>query len=93
MTTPTTYPEIIKPADMSIALLWTAFAGYVLPADASPVQREEMKKAFFAGFTECFKVMNDYATELDEQAAVQLFTRLNNECIEFYERMKKEHPF
>jgi hypothetical protein len=86
------WPDIVKPEDMSIAYLWTNFAGYVLPPEAPPVQREEMRKAFFAGFTECFKVMNDYATGLPEAQAVGLLDRLNAEALAFYKRMKQEHP-
>lgn len=86
------WPDVVKPADMSIGLLWKLFEGHVIPVDASAIQRDEMKKAFFAGFTECFKVMNDYAVTLDESAAVKLFTKLSEESHAFYERMKREHP-
>jgi hypothetical protein len=86
------WPDFVKPEDMSIAFLWTNFAGHVLPPEAGPTQREEMRKAFFAGFTECFKVINDYCTRLNERDAVALLDRLNQEALAFYKRMKEEHP-
>lgn len=84
--------DVVKPEDMSIAYLWTNFAGFVLPPEAPPLQREEIRKAFFAGFTEAFKVLNDYATALSEPQAIALMDRLAAESHEFYERMKREHP-
>lgn len=85
------YTDVIKPVDFSVALLWTNIAPFLLPADASDRQREDVKRAFYAGFTEGFKVLNDYATELDERSAVAFLTKIDAECKEFYELMKKRH--
>jgi hypothetical protein len=86
-----TYPSIIKPEDLTVAQLWVLFAGHVLPVNASPLQRSEMQKAFYAGFFECFKVMVDYATELPAGEPEKLFDRLQAESSAFFERMMKEH--
>ena len=80
----------VKPADMSIAFLWTNFAGLVLPAETPDLQREEMRKAFFAGFLECFHVVNDYATTLPEKDAVAVLSRLNDEGRAFFEKLIAE---
>lgn len=78
----------LKPKDITIALLWTNFAGFVLPANASDVQREEMRKAFYAGFFECFSVHHDLVAniESDEEGA-QVLERLTNEAHAFYKSL------
>jgi hypothetical protein len=85
------WTDYVKPQDMGIAFLWANFAGFVLPADASETQRNEMRKAYYAGFFECFKVMNDYAVRLPEDEAAKLFERLCEENEQFFNKMMKEH--
>lgn len=90
MPKPLSYLDVMKPEDISIANCWTNFAGFVLPSDASAVQREEMRKAFFAGFCECFKMYFD-VTALPEREAVATLDRIKKESDAFFEAMMKEH--
>lgn len=85
------YTDVMKPEDINIAHLWTQFAGAVLPAGAPAIQREEMRKAFYAGFFEYFKISNDMSTELTEEQAVKVLERLGKEASDFFEKMMKEH--
>jgi len=87
---PLNYPDLVQSKDMSINLLWALFAQAVLPLNASPLQQDEMRKAFFAGFIECFKVVTDYATALPEDDAAELLSRLNTEATEFVEKVLAE---
>lgn len=73
-----------KPADITIALIWTQFAGAVLPVNASTVQREEMKKAFYAGFFECFSVHHDLVANIPDDEGIKVLERLFAEAKEFY---------
>lgn len=77
------WTDVVKPADMSVGFLWTIFAAAVIP-DVSEIQRSEMRKAFYAGFSECLRVMHDYAgAELPEEQAAQLLERMAREANEF----------
>lgn len=88
---PDSYLDIMKPEDITIAYLWTLFAGKVLPADCSKEQREEMRGAFYAGFCECFKVHFDLSTGMSEDQAVAVLDRLNDESKAFFTQMMKAH--
>ena len=85
------YTDVMKPEDINVAHLWMTFAGAVLPVDASALQREEMRKAFYAGFFESFKIFVDISTTLSEKDAVKVLDRLNKESTDFFEKMMKEH--
>lgn len=72
--------DILKPEEVSIERMWLLFASIVLKdIDKNSVQYSEMRKAYFAGFTECFKIMTDYATNIEENKTIELFSRLANE--------------
>lgn len=86
------YTDVMKPEDISIAKLWLVFAGAVLPANASELQRVEMRKAFYAGFVECFKIVTDLSDVLPEDQAVQVLDRLHKESAAFFEEMVKHLP-
>jgi hypothetical protein len=85
------YFDVIKPEDLSIAHLWTHFAGVVLPLGASDGQRQDMRKAFYAGFIECFKIVNDASTKFEELHAAQILEKLSDEGHEFFNQIMKEH--
>ena len=77
---------------MSGGFLWTNFASLVMPPDmpVSALQREEMRKAFYAGFFEAFKVLNDYAVELPSDQAAKVLEKLDDEAREFFKKMIEE---
>lgn len=80
----------MKPEE-SIEELWATFESAVLPSDASEVRRSEMHKAFFAGFAECFRIMNDLAELLTERQAVEALNRLNGEIRAFMVAQRALH--
>ncbi len=86
------YTDVMKPKDLSIAHLWTHFAFMVLPINAPKSQREEMRKAFYAGFVECFKIVVDMSTELPEAEAAKVLDRLRKESHEFFESFTRQQP-
>ena len=91
MKRPIAYDEIFDPQTYTIAISWRMFAATVLPLGCSKVQTDETKKAFYAGFLECFKVMVDYSSALEEDEASHLFTRLTEEGNDFFQEMVKQH--
>jgi len=84
------YTDVMKPEDISVAHCWNTFAGFVLEPQHSAIQRSEMRKAFYAGFSECFKITVDMATELTVEQSVAVLDRLSKECDEYVEKMLKE---
>lgn len=81
------WPTWCKPEDFSIEIPWKVFEHFVIPKDAHRIQREEMEKAFFGGWTECFKVMTDYAGELSEDEALQFLDRMRDENNSWVDKM------
>ncbi len=75
------YTDVMKPEDISMAHCWTVFAGMVL-SGVSDVQRSEMRKAFYAGFSEGFKIFEDLS-RLPEDDAVAHLSRLQVEMRDF----------
>lgn len=93
MPRPLSYTDVMKPDDISIAHLWLLFAGAVLPADATAGQREDMRRAFFAGFVECFKIFTDVSSALPEADACRVLDGINKEAHAFFDEMKLRHGF
>lgn len=76
-------------AGLSIAAKWEGFEKAILdPINASPMQRLEMKKAFYGGALSVTHLMSQAADltpnteEADDECSV-LFQSLHDECLEF----------
>lgn len=74
---------------VTIAHLWTNFAGEVLPAGCSEGQRKDMQKAFYAGFFECFSLQMNIIPELPDEKGAEVLERFYNEAIEFYKTLNR----
>lgn len=85
------YTDVMKPEDISIAFCWLNYSSFVLPPTVSNVQREEMRKAFYAGFIECFKIMVDISDVCTVEQAGAALDRMSAEAKEFFDAMMKEH--
>ncbi len=85
------YTDVMRPEDISIAYLWTMFAGAVLDANAPEIQRTEMRRAFYAGFVECFKITTDIATGLPEAQSYAVLSRISGEAVDFFNTMMSEN--
>lgn len=69
---------------------WDQFARAVLPKDAPPDQRREMRRAFYAGAQGIlFKVIAAFAPETEPtEADLQVMTDLERELSDFAEMVK-----
>jgi hypothetical protein len=69
---------------------WNSFAQAVLPKDASPIQRQEMRRAFYAGAQAIlFKVIASFAPESEPTAEdLQMMDNLERELSDFAEAGK-----
>ncbi len=87
---PLEYPEIFDPKTFKVEHMWLMYARAVLPRHVSQIQHDETRNAFYAGFLECFKMMSEFSSELEEDDACILFNRLSKEANEFFEEMVKQ---
>ncbi len=85
------YSKLIDADQFSIRATWAVFRHTVIPKDAPRIQVEEMEKAYYGGFTECFKVMTDYAAGLPERKAARLFDAIMKEGNAWVDKMLKAH--
>jgi hypothetical protein len=82
------YREFLK-ENINVANAWNAFAAAVLPAEVSEVQRVEMRKAFYGGFSECFGIVQHLSDRLPEEEAGKVLSRLHDECNEFAAQLRR----
>jgi|KBSMisStaDraftv2_1062788.scaffolds.fasta_scaffold00151_57 hypothetical protein len=64
---------------------WSTFEKLVLQPNASKIQREEMRRSFYAGFYSCIETSAEIANicgDDDEQGAAAM-DALRNECLAF----------
>lgn len=79
--------QILLPQAMNIETEWKDFAAKVLPKDAPAIQRQEMRRAFFAGFQLSLAGLSDLS-ERDEDRAVEALEDMHRQCREFAARVE-----
>jgi hypothetical protein len=65
---------------------WRSFEAEVVPKNAPPVQRIEMRRAFYAGASGALRLMTDLS-DLSEDAAVLALEGLHEEARQFTRRV------
>jgi hypothetical protein len=79
------FTDIVKPDQLSVELIWTTISRLIFKGqEPSQVQHDEMRRAFYIGFTECFEIVSHLSEELEEDHASAVLTRLSNECHGFH---------
>lgn len=79
------YTDIMKPEEISIEKIWLGLAAALFKnKPVSKLQHDEIRRIFYMGFTECFKIMLDLSLELPEDQTNKILTRLQNEAKEFH---------
>jgi hypothetical protein len=75
---------------MLLAAEWDNFARHVLPPSCSAVQRQEMRRAFYAGAESIlFRVIQSFAPEAEPtEADLMLMSDVNQELIDFAAAVK-----
>lgn len=82
----TTWDKVVPPKEFTLKKVWNLFFNQVLvPGGVKPgsIQAEEMEKAYYAGFLECFSVMSDYSATLSEDDACELFEKIREEGMKY----------
>lgn len=88
---PLKYTDVMKPEQISVALCWELYRRQVVPGDAGPGQVQDTRMAFYAGFSECFKIMVDLSGDLTEAQAAEILSRVNDETRAFFEEFMAKH--
>lgn len=74
------YTQMMTPEEITIDLVWGLYCHAVFDGKPIPVRQYfETKKAFYAGFSECFKIMNDIARDFSEEQAGAILQRIAEE--------------
>ena len=67
---------------------WEAFAALVIAKDAPPIQRQEMRRAFYAGAEAMMRIQWAIGgEEIREDAGIQILEGLQNELSRFAEQV------
>jgi hypothetical protein len=81
-------------SDQQAAAIWGGWDGFragVVPADASPVQVREMRRAFYAGAWVALNAVKIVCDEHggDEAAALAEMRKLFDECVQFAKSVRE----
>ena len=80
------YLDFFKPEDIQLKKMWEVISRMLFPKGASEIQYLEMRRAFYIGFTECFKIMSDVSDRMSEEEASKVLSRLHDEAKMFFEQ-------
>lgn len=72
---------------------WDRYRRDVIPAGASPVQRIESQRAFYAGAQMVLMILADLADDaVSEDQGVERIAALVRESLDFFDRLKSRLP-
>lgn len=78
------------PMDANLASLWAFFETSVLdPIAASPVQRQESRRAFYSGAGAMFELVMKATAPENEELCMAMLSELEHELLHFGELLKK----
>lgn len=83
------WTDLIKdPSKLTVEMIWRLYAENIFKGkEVSAIQYKETKQAFFVGFSECFRIMTDFASNLPEEQACSLFSNLAKESNVFIDSL------
>lgn len=72
----------------TIQAQWDLFRAVVLPSTAPPIQQTETRRAFYAGFYSCLKILKNIGDEdLSEETGGEILNNLELEVERFAKNM------
>jgi len=85
------WAKLLDENRLSVETLWQLTANIIFDGkEISQTQHDQMRKAYFMGFSECFKVMTDFASDLSEDKACDFFSKIGLELNKFVDDVFKE---
>lgn len=71
---------------------WLNYASRILPKGCSPVQRQETRRAYYAGIWTLLQMVKAIGDdEASEEQGVQELEKLENECISFMSQIGSKY--
>ncbi|MEH2456967.1 hypothetical protein [Nostoc sp.] len=70
---------------------WLSFAKQMIPRNASAVQTQEMRRAFYSGASIMFELIINTPEGVSEDDGVGRLSALNEQCVNFFSRVGKDH--
>lgn len=68
---------------LTLAENWKSFEFAIINPNAPQLQREEMRRAFHAGFLRAYQILTDSCAEMEEEQAVETMSTLENEILAY----------
>lgn len=70
---------------------WIEYYRVVIPKNAGQVQKEETKRAFYAGAMQaCYAVSKIGGKQVSLDSGANMFQALVDECVVFFDNLKKD---
>ncbi|MEP0872457.1 hypothetical protein NDA01_21815 [Trichocoleus desertorum AS-A10] len=69
---------------------WQSYERSIMPKDAPPIQRKEMRRAFYAGAFVMLNLAKEVG-DMSEEAGVEALEAYERECKEFLSRVGIDH--
>jgi hypothetical protein len=71
---------------------WLNYSSRILPKGCSPVQRQETRRAYYAGIWTLLQMVKEIGDdEVSEDQGVQELEKLENECINFMSQIGSKY--
>lgn len=82
--------ETLPASAETVQQMWDSFALLTLPKDCHPIQRQEMRRAFYAGTFGMLMACSAIGEEsVSEDTGVMRLELWRLECLKFYQDMKE----
>ena len=69
---------------------WLIFAEQAIPQNASAIQRQGMRRSYYAGAAAMFELFRDMPQGINKEDGVAIISALQQECIDFLSRVGKD---
>jgi hypothetical protein len=77
-------------SERTVKAQWESYAEFMLPDDCGPVQRQETRRAFYAGSYAMFMMISNCTEHMTDDEGVIYLEGLGQECRQF-NRDVREH--
>lgn len=78
------YTDFYKPEEITVAKIWQVISAALFRKPVPQIQQDEMRRTFYMGFTEAFKLMTDISEAFAEDQASRILARLHEEVNVFH---------
>jgi hypothetical protein len=69
---------------------WQDYSKTAIPINAPAIQRQEMRRAFYAGASAMFSLMTSIDDSMSDEEGAKVVEALQQECIDFMNRIGRD---